>query len=103
MPLYEARIIIRESKTQWRFSAPDLEEARVRLDEKVDELIDVVLTTAVYEVKELTTEEHQKQDNDGKMNRCFYCGKHFQPGESVTSDEFENICHVECADPKLEK
>jgi hypothetical protein len=52
MPLYEARIIIREAETQWRFAAPDLEEARVRLDEKVDELIDVVLTTAVYEVKE---------------------------------------------------
>jgi hypothetical protein len=52
MPLYEARINIREAETQWRFAASDLEEARVRLDEKVDELIDVVLTTAVYEVKE---------------------------------------------------
>lgn len=52
MPLYEANIRIREAETQWRFAAPDLDEARVRLDEKVDDLIDVVLTTAVYEVRE---------------------------------------------------
>jgi hypothetical protein len=52
MPLYEARINIREADTKWRFAASDLEEARVRLDERVDDLIDVVLTTAVYEVKE---------------------------------------------------
>ena len=52
MPLYEAHIIIREAETQWRFAASDLEEARVRLDGKVDDLIDIVLTTVVYEVME---------------------------------------------------
>ena len=48
----EARINIRDAETQWRFAAPDLEEARVQLNEKVDDLIDAVLTTSVYEVKE---------------------------------------------------
>ena len=52
MPLYKARINIREADTKWRFAASDLEEARVRLDEKVDHLIDGALTTAVYEVRE---------------------------------------------------
>jgi hypothetical protein len=83
----------------------------------------------VSSARDFYIEEQQKRDNDdylgliiettylwatittilrgrgayGKMNRCFYCGKHFQPGEFVTSDEFENVCHIECADTKLEK
>ena len=34
---------------------------------------------------------------------CFYCGKPYQPGDVITSDENENGCHVDCDDPKLEK
>jgi hypothetical protein len=37
------------------------------------------------------------------MTECFYCKKEFQPAQAVTSDEFENPCHVDCEDPYLKK
>jgi hypothetical protein len=27
---------------------------------------------------------------------CFYCKKPFQPGETITSDVAENVCHLDC-------
>ena len=51
MPLYEGRIVIREAETQWRFSESDIESARVRLQEEVDNLIDNCVKAGVVEVK----------------------------------------------------
>ena len=34
---------------------------------------------------------------------CFYCKKPFQPGETITSDVAENVCHLDCEDPRMER
>jgi hypothetical protein len=52
MPLYEGHIIIREAETQWRFVESDIESAKVRLQDEVDNLIDQCVKMGVIEVKE---------------------------------------------------
>ena len=51
MPLYEGWIIIREATTRWRFSESDIESARIRLQDEVDNLIDNCVKAGVAEVK----------------------------------------------------
>ena len=52
MPLYEANIRIREAETQWKFAESDIESARVRLHEEVDNMIDQCVKAGVVEVRE---------------------------------------------------
>lgn len=51
MPAYEGKIIIREAAITWCFLASDIEDAKVRLQDKVDELIDDVVVAAVTKVQ----------------------------------------------------
>lgn len=51
MPAYEGKITIREVTTTWCFLASDIEDAKVRLQDKVDDLIDDVVTASVTKVE----------------------------------------------------
>jgi len=51
MPAYEGKITIREVTTTWCFLASDIEDAKVRLQDKVDDLIDDVVIATVTKVE----------------------------------------------------
>jgi hypothetical protein len=50
MPIYEATIIIREAEVTFRFPESDIESARVRVQEEVDNMIDQCVKVAVAKV-----------------------------------------------------
>lgn len=52
MPLYEGRIVIREAGTQWRFPESDIESAKTRAHDKLDDMCDQCVKMVVVEVKE---------------------------------------------------
>lgn len=51
MPAYEGKIVILGVTTTWCFLASDIEDAKVRLQDKVDDLIDDVVTATVTKVR----------------------------------------------------
>jgi len=51
MPLYEARITIKPAATPWRFAESDIESAKVRLQDEVDNMIDQYVKAGVVEVE----------------------------------------------------
>ena len=51
MPIYEGWITIKESVVHWKFPAPDIEEAKVRLQEEIDRMVEDNVKAGVMQVK----------------------------------------------------
>lgn len=51
MPTYEGWIIIRESSTQWRFNAKNIESAKIRLQEEIDRMVEDSVKAGVGQVE----------------------------------------------------
>lgn len=51
MPIYEGWITIKESVVLWRFPAPNIKEAKMRLQEEIDRMLEDNVKVGVMQVK----------------------------------------------------
>lgn len=51
MPLYSAQIVVKPINHRWKFVAENIEEAKIRLNEKFESLVDDNTIQACEEIK----------------------------------------------------
>ena len=51
MPIYEGLVVIKEYVVHWRFPASNIKEAKIRLQEEIDRIVEDNVKAGVMQVK----------------------------------------------------